>query len=112
MAWMDCSRALLKDFIELCKSAKKKIISTLIDFILFLTSSHLDRPKIDPSALPFPVRYRILLSSLLSPAKASYRATAAFLTPPLTSSSSRHALNCHTTFPFIVAPPVLPSSSR
>ena len=24
MAWMDCSRALLKDFIELCKSAKKK----------------------------------------------------------------------------------------
>ena len=44
--------------------------------------------------------------------KPSYRATAAFLTPPLTSSSSRHSLNCRTTFPFIVAPPVLPSSMR
>jgi hypothetical protein len=44
--------------------------------------------------------------------KPTYRATAAFLTPPLTSSSSRHSLNCRTTFPFIVAPPVLPSSLR
>jgi hypothetical protein len=44
--------------------------------------------------------------------KPSYCATAAFLTPPLTSSASRHSLHCHTTFPFIVALPVLPSSSR
>ena len=44
--------------------------------------------------------------------KPSYCATAAFLTLPLTSSSSHHSLNCRTTFPFIVAPPVLPSSLR
>ena len=32
---MDCLRTLLMDFIELCKLAKKKIITTLIDCILF-----------------------------------------------------------------------------
>ena len=49
---MDWSRALSKDFIELCKSAKKKLISTLIYFISFLTSSQLDRPEINAIALP------------------------------------------------------------
>ncbi len=43
--------------------------------------------------------------------KTSYCATAAFLAPPLTSSSSRHSLYCRTTFPSIVAPPVLLSSA-
>jgi hypothetical protein len=48
MGW---SRALLKDCIQLCKSAKKKIISTLSNSFYFLTSSKLDCTKIDIIAL-------------------------------------------------------------
>ena len=72
MAWMDCSRALLKDFIELCKSAKKKKLVHSSILFYFLTSSHLDCSEIDPIALPLrpPLRYRILLSLLLLPPKA------------------------------------------
>jgi len=45
-------RALLKDFIELCKLAKKKKLLHSSVVFYFLTSSQFDHPKIDPIALP------------------------------------------------------------
>jgi len=106
MAWMDCSRALLKDFIELCKSAKKK--------------NHLDRPKINPIALPFPVRYRILLSSLLSPAKAllsrhcclPHPAADFILEPPLSKLSHHLSLHRRAAGSAFLLALTLPSSPR
>jgi hypothetical protein len=120
MAWMDCSRALLKDFIQLCKSAKKKFLVHSSILFYFLTSSHLDCPKIDPIALPFPVRYCILLSSLLSPAKALLSChcclphpAADFILKPLLSKLSHHLSlhRCAAGSAFLLAL-TLPSLSR
>ena len=85
-----------------------------------MTSSHLDRPKINPIALPFPVRYRILLSSLLSPAKAllsrhcclPHPAADFILEPPLSKLSHHLSLHRRAAGSAFLLALTLPSSSR
>ena len=85
-----------------------------------MTSSHLDRPKIDPIALLFPVRYCILLSLLLSPAKAlllrhcclPHPAADFILKPPLSKLSHHLSLHCCAAGSAFLLALTLPSSSR
>ena len=99
---------------------RKKILVYSSIFFYFLTSSQFDRPKIDPIALPFPVRYPILLSSLLSPAKAllsrhcclPHPVADFILKPPLSKLSQHLSLHHRVAGSDFLLALTLPSSSR